>query len=220
MKASLAALVLAAAAGWQASTTVPSALMSSGARSPTEFAISLAVASVPSGLEVRESDDGPPSPRAALVPGFGEKVPVSQALSVFNAQRQDYRARITDGAIVIRPLHGTAAYLDKSSDIPAATKVVGVMAAARRIFVALAPELGGPIAVSGSRKGEDLPLVLDGSGGRTVIDTLNQIVAQAPGRAWVVTTRQDPDGGVRVTAFGFIEGDGSRRNQPMPARSR
>ena len=51
--------------------------------------------------------------------------------------------------------------------------------------------------------------MLDGSGGKTVLDTLNQIAVQAPGHVWVVTTREERDG-VKLTGFGYIHGDGSR----------
>jgi len=88
------------------------------------------------------------------------------------------------------------------------------MAAVRRVFLPLDPRLSGPALNSLGRPSDTIPLTLDGSGGRKVIDTLNQIVTQAPGRAWVVTTGKRGSA-VRVTGFGFIEGDGSRRTQPL-----
>ena len=88
------------------------------------------------------------------------------------------------------------------------------MAAARRVFLPMDPRLSGPALNSLGRPGDTIPLTLDGSGGRKVIDTLNQIVTQVPGRVWVVTTGKQ-DGAVRVTGFGFIGGDGSRRTQPL-----
>ena len=92
--------------------------------------------------------------------------------------------------------------------------VTGLMAAARRVFAALDPGLKGPVLNSKGHKGDDISVALDGRGGRTVMDTLNQIVTQAPGRVWVVTTREEPDG-QRVISFGLIEAGRSRRTQGM-----
>jgi hypothetical protein len=51
-----------------------------------------------------------------------------------------------------------------------------------------------------------------------VLDTLNQIAAQAKGHAWVVTTGGEGDR-QRVIEFGFLEGDGRHRKQPLEART-
>jgi hypothetical protein len=67
--------------------------------------------------------------------------------------------------------------LDEPSAITAPTKITGVMTAAQRVFSQVNPALAGPALGSmyGHMHGEDLTVILDGSG-RTVIDTLNQIV--------------------------------------------
>jgi len=201
--------------GVQPGPTVPASLLGPATASPIEFAAALAKASIPAGLEIHESDD---VFAAVWPPDFQldvrRKVPVTQMLKAFNDARQDYRASVTPaGVVVIRPVERRHPFLDTASDISAPLTVTGVMRAARRIFTALEKRLAGPHAGSGSLRGEDIPIVLNGSG-RTVIDTLNQIVAHAPGRAWVVTTRSDGDY-QRVIQFGFLEGDGRRDRQRM-----
>jgi hypothetical protein len=174
----------------QVGVTVPSSLLVAAQRSPVEFAMALANASVPAGLEIRESDDVPPDARPTSKVDREREVPVSEVVKAFEARRRDYRVVVMQGVLVIRPIDGTLSFLDEASTIDPPVSVVGVMASVRRVLSPLDPRLSGVVLNSYGRKGEDVPVMLDGSGGRQVIDTLNQIVKQAPPRTWVVTTRR------------------------------
>jgi len=177
--------------------------------------MALAYASIPSGLEIRESDDVRPSHAPAFDLKGEQRVSLDGVVATFNAEHRDYHAVVMpSGVTVVRPINGTLPFLDEPSSLSKAITVTGAMAAARWVFAAVNPGLTGPILNSMGHKGDDIPVVLDGSGGRTVVDTLNQIVTQAPGRSWTVTTREEQDG-VRVIDFGFMEADGSRRHMPM-----
>jgi hypothetical protein len=198
----------------QTGPTVPASLLVAASQSLVDFAYALANASILAGLEIKESDDGPP-----LGPAFNidpkQRVPLNDLVATFNAHRQEYRAVVMRGDVmVIRPVKGMVPFLDGPSPISQEVTVTGLMAAARRVFAALDPGLKGPVLNSMGHKGDDISVALDGGGGRTVMDTLNQIVTQAPGRVWVVTTREEPDG-QRVISFGLIEAGRSRRTQGM-----
>jgi hypothetical protein len=176
--------------------------------------VALAYASIPAGLEIRESDDVVPSRPPAFTIDRKQTGSLDGLVATFNAAHHDYHAVVMRGVTVVRPIKGTLPFLDQPSSLSQVVTVTGAMAAARRVFAAVNPGLTGPILNSMGHKGDDIPVVLDGSGGRTVLDTLNQIVTQAPGRSWMVTTREEQDG-VRVIDLGFIEADGSRRHMPM-----
>lgn len=203
----------------QAGVTVPSAVLAAAEASPVEFVMALANASVPAGLEIRESEDVLPASWPTVNgrrPAWfnadrTNRIAATEVVTAFNGSRRDYRAVLTGQVLVIRPIGGTLPFLDQPSAISGPTHVTGAMAAARRVFADLVPGLSGPVLNSLGHKGDDVPVVLDG-GSRKVIDTLNQIVLQAPPRTWVVTTRRQAED-VRVSSFGFIEADGSRRIQ-------
>jgi hypothetical protein len=114
-------------------------------------------------------------------------------------------------AIVIRPVAGSAQFLDSESTLSDAIVVVGTMAALRRIFSPVDPRLLGPAV--GSELGWEASanmskeFLVDG-GGRRVIETLNQIAVQTPG-AWQVTTRL-AEGAPQIIAFGFVYRDRAR----------
>jgi len=163
---------------------------------------------------MKELDDGPPL-RPAVEIDPQQRVPLNDLVTTFDAQHRDYRAVVMRrGVIVVRPVKGRLSFLDEPSPISQTTTVTGLMAAVRRVFAALDPGLTGPVLNSIGPKCEDITVVLDGTGGRTEMDTLNQIVTQAPGRVWVVTTREEPDG-VRVVSFGLMEAGRSRRTMGM-----
>ena len=207
----------------QTGLTVPSAVRVAAEASPVEFAMALANAAVPAGLEIRESDNVMPASWPTINgrrPAWFnadriDRIAMTELIDAFNASRRDYRAVLMGQVLVIRPVDGTFAFLDQASAISSPTRVTGAMAAARRVFADLVP-MSGVAPNSIGHKGDDLPVVLDG-GGLRVIDTLNQIVLQAPPRTWVVTTRQDAHE-VRVVSIGLIEADGSRRTLGLGAR--
>ena len=196
-----------------AGVAVPAALIEAAQQSPVDFAAALAGASVPSGFEIKDADDGPPSELATAPVDPNRKVAMADVIRAFEDRHSGYRARMIRGTLVVRPVEGALAFLDEPSTIYPPVKVTGIMEAARRIFLPLDARLAGA-GLGVGRPGDFVPVAIDGSGGRTVIDTLNQIVTQVSGRAWVVTTRKQGSD-IRVSGFGFIEGDGSRRTHPL-----
>jgi hypothetical protein len=173
--------------------------------------MALTKASVPAGFEIRESDD-----RAPLGPPSGAaegSARLSDVVKVFETYHREYRAVVMESVLVVRPRKRAAALLDAPSSIVQPTRVTGIMTAARQIFSVRWPSLLGPTLNSCGRPGEDVEIVLDGRGLR-VIDTLNEIVMQAPNRAWVVTTRQE-DEEAQVLNFGFLDSSGRRRVQSV-----
>ena len=72
------ALCVSLEAAPQVRDTVPSSLSLAAQQSPVEFAMALANASVPSGLEIRESDDVPPSGRPASKVDSEQRVAASE----------------------------------------------------------------------------------------------------------------------------------------------
>jgi hypothetical protein len=190
---------------------VPASLIEDARRPPVEFVAALAAAGLPAGLEIRGADDRPPSapPRA---PTGRDRVAIGDVLAAFNAARRDYAADLVSDVIVVRPIAGRLAFLDTPAHIEGSLPVTGVMAAARQVFSAISPRLLGPVVGSGSLAGEDAAIVLETTGRTTILELLNQIVVQAPPRAWAVSTFEY-EGAVRVASFGFVEATGGRRHQ-------
>lgn len=209
----IASLILVAWSGvalsvWQ---SAPSQLRLAAGSHPLVFAMMLAHASVPAGVELRASDA---TPRGR--PDFGfkrEPVITTAALAdAFNDTRTDYSAALSDGVLVIRPTGSRASFLDRPSGI-GRVEVTGVMNAARRLFAGLDPALaasggtiGSAINLDPSQRGDDVKLVLDGTG-RPVIDVLNQIARQS-GKVWFVEDSDDPKQ-PNVVRFGFLHPGGS-----------
>lgn len=210
--------VLAAVA--QRPLMVPSDLLSQVKRAPLEFAVFLANASVPTGIEIKEGDDAYPRrpPIARKESQAIEQIPVIDLVMAFNAQQRDYSAAVIGDVFVIRPTSGRAAFLDSASRIVPRVAVVGVIEAERTILSPLSPGLLTPMIGAGSGsealKGLTTEFVLDGSDGRTVLDTLNQIVLRLPG-AWQATTRER-QGRSEIVKFGFIYSDSAHTVLPVP----
>jgi hypothetical protein len=192
-------------------------MLSMGSQPPLEIAFLLADASVPCGIELREADDVYPELPSKPALDRSRRVPIEDFVRAFNSARRDYRASLTDATIVIRPTTGILPFLDSPSAIAEPVTVTGTMDALRRVFSPLDSRLLGPTIGTGigSEVAKNLtrPFVLDGSGGRRVIDTLNQIARQVPG-AWQTTTR-DVNGTPKMVAFGFIYTDRSRSMNSM-----
>jgi hypothetical protein len=193
----------------QTNGTAPANLLIAAQKSPGEFAMLLATASVPSGIELKEGDEFYPSVNPDYTMNVTNTVPVTDLVKMFNSQHHDYRATTVDGVLVIRPLEGRVRYLDEPSPIKGHTAVVGLMTAAKHVFLPLQPGLLGPTV--GSRlgegdRGEDAHVALDGVGSQKVMDSLNQIVRQVP-RTWYVVSRQVGDEW-QIARFGFLHGSG------------
>lgn len=205
----------------QAPSEVPAALMAFASRPPMEVVFLLASASVPAGIEVRESDDIVPKPPPEFAPQPVKRVAASAFVQAFNDARRDYQAVWSDGVFVIRPLEVRAPFLDSASTIVQAEAVIGTMEALRTVLAPLDPRLREPVLGGGmgreAARGHTASISLDGRG-RRVIDTLNQIVTQTPG-AWKVTTRRNGKEGL-IVSFGYVYARGSYVGSRMPGTTK
>jgi hypothetical protein len=191
---------------------IPSSLLASAQLPPLQLAFLLVKASVPLGIELRQSDDIVARRTPAFNGEQNKTIPASDLVTAFNAQHGDYLAVLVNGVFVIRPREGTSRFLDSKSTIDRLS-VTGIRTAQRRIFSGLDPKLLGVVLNSMGREGDDTEVLLDGRDGRTVIDLLNDIVLQFPS-GWQVTTHQVGNEW-QVAAFGIIYPNGSRNMHPM-----
>lgn len=191
--------------------SVPPQLQRAARADPLVFGMMLAQSSLPAGMELRAADA---TPRGR--PDFSVKsdagITTAALADVFNGSRNDYRAALSDGVLVIRPTGPRALFLDRQSGI-GRVEVTGVMNAARKVFAELDPSLAAPggtigsaINLDPSERGDDVALVLDGTG-RTVIDVLNQIAKQS-GKVWFVAESAHPEA-PDVVRFGFLHAGGA-----------
>jgi hypothetical protein len=155
------------------------------------------------------------SPRRAARPPTGEitLIPREQLVNAFNARRPGYHAAWVGDVLVIRPVMGRMEFLDSPSQIDPPITIVGLTGALRTIFSPIKPRPQNEVvagSVLGNQAGKALTerFTLDGSNGRTVIDTLNQVTLQHPG-AWWVTTRLIDDKW-QPTELGFVYSDLAR----------
>jgi hypothetical protein len=186
-------------------------------RSPWEFAMLLANASVPSGLELLDIDDVRPLKRPDFSLDRTAKIPANDLVKAFNSQHSDYHATLMDGVFVIRPVVRPVRFLDQPCALNSPIVVTGLLSAARRLFAPLDPSLSNGLGTTGSfvnaapdELGENIPITVDGD--RRVIDNLNQIVRQSP-RTWYVVTKSRPDNERRIIRFGFIHSQGATIEQ-------
>ena len=190
---------------------VPDSLMVAATRDPVMFVMVAAHLGLPSGLEVRASDQRP-SGRPEFQSASQRTVPLSEVLTAFNAAHSDYHAQLSGAVIVIRPVQRKAAYLDQTSAL-GQIDVVGVTAAARKIFVAIDPSLDAAGATIGSRigldaaaAGDSVRIKLNGQG-RTNIQLLNDVVSQSP-RGWMVVTDGEAES-PQIVRVGFVNRGGA-----------
>lgn len=208
----VAMLLVTAIAHGQGRSTVPADLVSIANRAPLEVVLTLASQSVPAGIEVFEADDRYPRRPPDFRPASSRQVPLNDVVTAFNDSHPAYRATNVDGVFVVRPASGRVSFLDGQSTIPPATAVLGAMQAMKRILSPLDPQLLEPSVGSSlgrqAAKAFTAEVTLDGSGGRTVLQTLNQVVLQVPG-AWQVTTRME-ERQTEIVRLAFIYTDFSR----------
>jgi len=205
----------------QTNITVPSPLITMAQRPPWEFAMLLANASVPSGLEVRDIDVVRPLKRPNFALDRSVNIPVADLIKAFNSQHTDYHAELANGVFVVRPTVRPARFLDQPSHLTSPIVATGLMGAARRLFAPLDPSLASGLGTTGSfvnaspdDLGENIPISVNGD--RNVIDSLNQIVLQSP-RTWYVVTTKRQNGETLIIRFGFIHGQGITIEQTLPA---
>jgi len=212
--------LLSVSATRQAADTVPEYLVGATERPFAEFLLTVANASIRVGVEIKEADNAPPSRSSRPTTGQSKQIPREQLVTAFNARRPGYRAVWVGDVLMIRPVSGRMEFLDSPSPIQAPTTIVGLTQALRTIFSPLKPEMLAGVAAGsaiGNEAGKALTerFTLDGSNGRTVIDTLNQVTLQHQG-AWWVTTRLIKDRW-QPTEFGFVYSDFARsRVRMMP----
>ena len=202
---------------------VPRALVLESGRPVLEFAMLMANASIPSGIEIRHAD-ATHFRRLRFDQVSGSTVPVSTLVDQFNTTHADYRASMKDGVLVIRPVERTTRFLDERSTLQP-VQVTGVMNALTRVFGQLVPSLAVPSASLGSflggvppDLGENVTIDLNGAG-RPVLDVLIDIVKQAP-RTWYVETEPVDEGAnPRISRIGFLLANGKGVFQPIEAHS-
>lgn len=181
------------------------------AQDPVAFVMTLADASVPSGLEVRRADAHPRS-RPVRIDRAPAPLNLEDLAAAFNLYHVDYHAVVVDGVLVIRPTTGRAPYLDSHPAI-GEIHARGLMQAVRKVFAPLLPrgtseggQIGSAINLSAEEGGAHV-LVSVEQRGRTVLEMLNEIVKTSP-RAWLVETEDHLDE-PSVTAFGLVHVRGS-----------
>jgi hypothetical protein len=169
----------------QTATVLRSALLAHAGRPPI-FAAILAAASRQGGIEIKEADAGRTRPIFTDT-DVTRKTPATELAGAFNKTHPDYRAEVTHGLLVIRPVSDRASRLAEPSPVTSPTTITGRMAAARRLFGISGAVLGSTFSL----EGEDMPLVLDHSLGPNLVDALNRIVMQVAERL----AGDDPQGG-------------------------
>lgn len=213
------AALLGVSATRQGAATVPGYLVAATDRPFAEFLLLVANASIRAGLEVKEADNAPVSRAPRRPRGETTQIPREQLVTAFNARWPGYHAAWVGDVLLIRPVVGRMEFLDSSSPIQAPTTIISLSQTLRTIFSPLRPGLLNPGAgsLSGNEAAKALTerFTLDGSNGRTVIDTLNQVTLQHQG-AWWVTTRLIEDKWQPIE-FGFVYSDFARsRTRMMP----
>lgn len=200
--------------------TVPAYLVAATERPFGEFLLLVANASIRAGVEVKEADNPPVSRPPRPPTGEIKQIPREQLVTAFNTRRPGYHAAWVGEVLVIRPVSGRMDFLDSPSQIQAPITILSLTAALRTIFSPIRQRPPNGVAV-GSLLGNEAAkafterFTLDGSNGRTVIDTLNQVTLQHPG-AWWVTTRLTEDKW-QPTEIGFVYTDFARtRIRMMP----
>jgi hypothetical protein len=212
--------LLGVSAARQAAGTVPEYLVGATERPLAEFLLLVANASIRAGLEVKEADNARVGVTSRPPTGEIKQVAREQLVIAFNARKPGYRAAWVGDVLLIRPALGRLEFLDSGSPIQTPTTTVGVGAALRTIFSPInptPPNAVTPGAASGVESGKAMTkeFTLDGSNGRTVIDTLNQVTLQHPGAWWVATRLVE--GKWQPTEFGFVYTDFVRsRIRMMP----
>jgi hypothetical protein len=198
---------------FQGDHTVPAALLAVADRPPIEVAMYLADAKVPAGLEIKTQDQRRLERQRQLDWSNGPRVPMDDLIRGFNGSHSDYRAVNDDGVVVIRPLVRSLPYLDMNSSIATVT-VTGVTRALQIVWAGLDPSaapreggVAGSTPWSAEEIGLRMNLTLLGQG-RRVAEVLNQIARQAPGRAWLVVTREQKDV-VEAERLGLVMPNGS-----------
>jgi hypothetical protein len=197
----------------EAASQAPSALSVTAKLRPVEFAMLLANAAIPVGLEVDVADRSPSS-----MPPFDVakelSAPAPSVVAAFNSNHRDYRATVLDGVIVIRPSANQASYLTEKIGADELVQT-GAMRALQRVFSGLTPNprlrsegglVGSRLGVTGTDAGDYSTVTL--RSGTTVLDALNDIALQS-GQGWVVVTA-GAGGSAEIVQAGLLHKRGSK----------
>jgi hypothetical protein len=204
----------------QQGDTVPFYLVAAAERPFAQFMFQVSNASVRAGIELKESDNANDGRASAPPKGETKQVPRDDLVAAIHARKPGYQAMWDGDVLVIRPVIGRLKFLDSPSTLTSPTTIVGVMQSLRTIMAPLDARLLQPAIGSGrgweALKALSASITVDGSNGRTVIDTLNQVVLQNQG-AWRVMTRFE-DGEWRVSEFGFTYSHFAHSRIRMPQK--
>ena len=204
----------------QQTDTVPFYLVAAAQRPFAEFMFQVSNASVRAGIELKEIDNAAVSRAPARPRGETKQVPREELVAAIHARKPGYQAAWDGDVLLIRPVNGRLKFLDSPSTLTSPTTIVGVMQSLRTIMAPLDARLLRPAIGTGrgweALKALSANITVDGSNGRTVIDTLNQVVLQNQG-AWRVMTRFE-DGEWRVSEFGFTYSDFVHSRIRMPQK--
>jgi hypothetical protein len=197
-----------------------SAPWSAAARArPIEFALSLANASIPVGVETSVAERLPHR-KPALNLVREPSLSVDALASAFNSSHTNERAEVLNGVLVIRPVTRRARYLDQP--LPDGDLVLtGAMFTLRRIFAGLDPRLdsGG---IVGSRlagpeeSGDDVTITLTPGG--TVLRALNEMTAQTR-QGWLVVAESSSESGTPdIVEIALLHRGGSASRVPLSSQ--
>lgn len=222
-KLMLLVLVTTAMPSGQTVQQVPALLLLESSRPTIEFAMLLADASVPSGIEIRQTD-GAYFRQLQFGLDRRDTVPVTKVIDAFNVTHADYQAALRDGVFVIRPIGRRAQFIDTPS-IVQRLDVAGMMNALNKVFAQLVPSLGIPPAgiirnfLGGVPPdlGDEVVVHVDGfDGEKRVIDVLNDIVKQAPRTWYVETSTTDHTKEPQIVRVGFLLRNGKGILEQIP----
>ncbi|HKE84829.1 MAG TPA: hypothetical protein VKB50_13805 [Vicinamibacterales bacterium] len=203
-------------------TQVPASVATEAKGHPMAFAMLLADAAVPVGIEIAAADRRPPTR-----PEFERRTAsaaIDTVLNTFNGAQRGYLAQPVNDVVVITPARGSS-YLKRRLDLaPEDLVVSGAMAAIRKVFAPLDPELDRPGATLGStfvdpaQSGRDRTITFTPGG--TVLDALNEIAKQS-GQGWFVATEERPGHTEpEITAVGLIHRGGASTQIPVTSAAR
>ena len=215
---SLLAICAAVPQGPAAVARVPASVLRLVGGSPLTLAMALADASVPAGLEIKQTDWAAPHPHFDLTrdDAFISEI---ELVAAFNERHSAYRAVIIDGVIVIRPIASQPDYLDSEAK-EFQVQGRGLVSIASRLFEPL-KNGGSRLGQTGSMlsavgvdvdRGDNIALTVD-SRGQAVLTVLNGIVMQAPGHVWLVVVAADSRTPLR---FGFVHQSGTTTERAIP----
>ena len=148
-----------------------------------------------------------------------ERVPITEFIRAFNTAHDMYGSDVRDGVVIIRPVAGRAAYLDQRPlrgtlhakglfiMLPTLTEAMQGRVLTGGVVGSV---LGTPGVEIDRAEGVQFSVVTDG---RTVVEILNDIIAQSAPRGWWLIRSNDAS--ARIEQVGFIHRFGSMSGQTV-----